>query len=104
MNTNQEFSQSDVGGRESFVRHFAITGLFGYRSISLDSEYAATILIARNGAGKTTMLGALDAFLRCQFGRLADLSFDRIECRLRGLEETLVLEKHELDLFRMVLT
>ena len=99
MSTNQEFSPSGFGGRESFVRHFAITGLFGYRSISLDSDYAATILIARNGAGKTTMLGALDAFLRCQFGRLADMSFDRIECRLRGLEETLVLEKNELDLF-----
>lgn len=99
MNTKRESLQSNVGGNESFVRHFAITGLFGYRSISLDSEYAATILIARNGAGKTTMLGALDAFLRCQFGRLADLSFDRIECRLRGVDETLVLEKHELERF-----
>lgn len=99
MNKIREFSEPSVGAHDSFVRHFAIDGLFGYRSISLDSEYAATILIARNGAGKTTMLGALDAFLRCQFGRLADLSFDRIECRLRGLEETLILEKHELDLF-----
>lgn len=97
MNNQREFFHSDSGSRESFVRHFSISGLFGYRSISLDSEYAATILIARNGAGKTTMLGALDAFLRCQFGRLVNLSFERIECRLRGLEETLVLEKSDLD-------
>ncbi|MGE8667076.1 MAG: AAA family ATPase [Achromobacter mucicolens] len=99
MKNNDDYVMPKVGADESFVRHFAITGLFGYRSISLDSEYAATILIARNGAGKTTMLGALDAFLRCQFGRLADLTFDRIECRLRGLSETLILEKSELDKF-----
>lgn len=99
MDTDLGYQFSGVGSRESFVRHFAITGLFGYRSISLDSEYAATILIARNGAGKTTMLGALDAFLRCQFGRLADLSFERIECQLRGVDEKFVLEKQQLDAF-----
>ena len=66
---------ADAGGRESLVQHFAIEGLFGYRSLSLESEYAATILIARNGAGKTTLLGALDAFLRGQFGRLTSLAF-----------------------------
>ncbi|MEO3713069.1 AAA family ATPase [Roseateles flavus] len=88
---------SDAGGKSSLVQHFAIQGLFGYRSVSLASEYAATILIAHNGAGKTTMLGALDAFLRCQFGRLAELTFQRIECKLRTLPEMLVLEKTDLD-------
>lgn len=82
---------------QSVVQYFSIEGLFGYRTLSLDSEYAATILIARNGAGKTTMLGALDAFLRCQFGRLTDLSFDRIKCKLRNVENMLVLEKRDLD-------
>ncbi|AEG94429.1 AAA family ATPase [Ramlibacter tataouinensis] len=95
---NEDASRvSEAGGRNSLVQHFSIQGLFGYRSVSLDSEYAATILIAPNGAGKTTMLGALDAFLRCQFGRLAELDFKRIECRIRGVERPLVLEKADLD-------
>lgn len=97
MHSDQNGHQTNAGGQPSFVQQFSISGLFGYRTISLDSEHAATVLIARNGAGKTTMLGALDAFLRCQFGRLADLSFDRIECKLRGLEGVLSLRKSDLD-------
>ncbi|MBN8282491.1 AAA family ATPase [Zoogloea sp.] len=97
MNEYAEFSSSETAARKSLVQHFSISGLFGYRTLSLDSEYAATILIARNGAGKTTMLGALDAFLRCQFGRLAELSFQRIECKLRNIDEVLILEKKDLD-------
>ena len=97
MNEEAEFSSSETAARNSLVQHFSISGLFGYRTLSLDSEYAATILIARNGAGKTTMLGALDAFLRCQFGRLAELSFQRIECKLRNIDELLILEKKDLD-------
>lgn len=97
MNEEVEFSSSETAARSSLVQHFSISGLFGYRTLSLDSEYAATILIAPNGAGKTTMLGALDAFLRCQFGRLADLSFQRIECKLRNIDKLLILEKSHLD-------
>ena len=50
------------GAEPSLVERFGIEGLYGYRSISLESDYAATILIAKNGTGKTTLLGALDAF------------------------------------------
>lgn len=96
MNDNTTL-MSEAGSKPSLVQHFAIDGLFGYRSLSLESEYAATIVIAPNGAGKTTLLGALDAFLRCQFGRLADLSFNRIECKLRNVDHTLVLQKTDLD-------
>lgn len=97
MNELSQRKISAAGARESLVRHFAIEGLFGYRSLSLHSDYAATILIARNGAGKTTMLGALDAFLRGQFGRLAELDFTRIECQLRSVDQILILEKRDLD-------
>lgn len=92
-----ERDTADAGGRESLVQHFAIEGLYGYKSLSLESEYAATILIAKNGAGKTTMLGALDAFLRGQFGRLTSFAFRRIECKLRNVSKMLVLEKVDLD-------
>jgi|GEM_PF-848757 len=86
-----------IASRPALVEYFGIEGLYGYRSISLTSKFAATVLIAKNGSGKTTLLGAMDAFLKRQFGRLSELDFKRIECRLRGVEETLVLEKNDLD-------
>ncbi|SFB48145.1 AAA domain-containing protein, putative AbiEii toxin, Type IV TA system [Rhizobium sp. NFR07] len=83
------------GSQPALVESFEIEGLYGYRTISLSSQYAATILIAKNGSGKTTLLGALDAFLRAQLGRLKDLEFNTIRCKLRGSEE-LVLSKEEV--------
>lgn len=88
---------SIAGARPALIEYFCIEGLFGYRSVSLSSKYAATVLIAKNGAGKTTLLGALDAFLKCQFARLSELQFSKIECRLRGVAEMLVLTKSDLD-------
>jgi predicted ATPase len=83
--------------RPSVVKHFSIEGLFGYRSISLDSKYAATVLIARNGSGKTTLLGALDAFLRGQFTRLANLDFQSISCSIEGIPEIMQISKAQID-------
>lgn len=87
------------GSMPALVESFAITGLYGYRSISLSSDYAATVLIAKNGSGKTTLLGALDAFLRCQFSRLRDLEFSEITCKLRGINEELVIKKSDVREF-----
>jgi predicted ATP-dependent endonuclease of OLD family len=83
--------------RPSVVKHFSIEGLFGYRSISLDSKYAATVLIAKNGSGKTTLLGALDAFLRGQFTRLANLDFQSISCAIDGIPEVMQISKAQID-------
>jgi hypothetical protein len=85
--------------RGSFVQSFGIEGLYGYRSISLQSEYAATILIAKNGTGKTTLLGTLDAFLKLQLYRLHELQFDKIHCSLRGIPEDLILSRNSLEEF-----
>ena len=79
------------GTEPSLIERFGIEGLYGYRSISLTSDYAATILIAKNGTGKTTLLGALDAFLRMQLSRLRNLEFSVIRCKLRGEDHELVL-------------
>lgn len=87
-------SDADVtqaGGADSLIHHFAIEGLYGYRSISLDSPFAATVLIAKNGSGKSTLLGALDAVLKCQFHRLLGLEFSRIILSVRGADEPLVI-------------
>jgi len=80
----------------SIIRSFGIRGLYGYRNISLESEFAATVLIARNGSGKTTLLGALDAFLQLQFSRLGTIEFDEIRCEIRGIDAPLVLLSSEI--------
>ncbi|RXH30897.1 AAA family ATPase [Bradyrhizobium zhanjiangense] len=82
------------GAEPSIVESFSIEGLYGYRTISLSSKYAATILIAKNGSGKTTLLAALDAFLRGQLSRLRDLDFRQIRCKLRGSSEIVLKREH----------
>lgn len=82
---------SERANSPSIVQYFGIEGLHGYRSISLESDYAATLLIAKNGSGKTTLLAALDAFLKGQFSRLRELQFACIRCKLRTLPEELVI-------------
>jgi predicted ATPase len=94
-----ETDQSRVanrGAQESLVESFAIDGLYGYRDISLSSQYAATILIAKNGSGKTTLLGALNAFLKGRFSRLQDLNFKTIRCKLRNVASELVLSQDDV--------
>lgn len=89
----------EAGAKPSIVEEFAINGLYGYRSISLSSDNAATILIARNGTGKTTLLGALNALLNLQIFRLKDLEFTDIRCKLRTFSEELVFSRADLDQF-----
>lgn len=78
------------------VQDFSIEGLFGYRTVSLSSQYAATVLIARNGSGKTTLLATLDAFLKTRFTRLANLEFTTIRCRFGHVGEEIILHRSDI--------
>lgn len=86
-----------AASQPSIVEHFSIDGLFGYRSISLSSKSAATVLIAKNGSGKTTLIAALDAFLRGQFTRFSTLKFDKITCRFHNSTDSLILYRNDVD-------
>jgi ABC-type lipoprotein export system ATPase subunit len=97
MQSNQISEETrKKGGIPGIVQSFQVTGLYGYRNISLNSPYAATILIARNGSGKTTFLGVMDAFLKREFSRLRDVDFREIRCKIIGVEEELTLTKENL--------
>jgi predicted ATP-dependent endonuclease of OLD family len=87
------------GKQNSLVRSFKITGLHGYRTVSISSEYAATILIAKNGSGKTTLLSALNAFLHAEFTRLQDIKFSEITCEMRDFDLPLVLRQSDVLAF-----
>jgi predicted ATPase len=60
------------------LTQFAIYGLYGERNIVIPFNHPAKILVSENGVGKTTVLNALYAVLRCQFFKLATLDFERI--------------------------
>lgn len=90
---------SELGARPALIERFGIRSLYGYRTISLSSRHSATILIAKNGTGKTTLLGALDAFLKLQLYRLRGLEFREIFCKIRGIEDELVLSSDDLLAF-----
>jgi len=93
---NHPTGTSMRASRPALVQSFSIEKLYGYRTISLESDYAATILIAKNGTGKTTLLGALDAFLRMQLPRLRDLPFSCIRARLRDVDGEIVLTHDQI--------
>lgn len=102
-NDVQEQTAASLAARSApLVESFAIEGLHGYRSLSLNTNFSGSVLIAPNGSGKTTFLGALDAFLKGQFTRLASLNFESITCRLRGVSEPLTVTKQEVDEFASI--
>jgi predicted ATPase len=97
MSEEKSSNKAFAKGKEpSIIERFGIRNLYGYRSIEIESNYSATILIAKNGTGKTTLLGAMDAFLRLQFSRLRNLEFGQIECKIRGVPDKLVLTHDEV--------
>ncbi|UTY56072.1 AAA family ATPase [Massilia sp. erpn] len=80
----------------ALIERFSIKGLHGYKDLSIDFSGAATIIVAENGMGKTTLLNILNAFLTRRFHRLASFSFGSIECLFVGKNLPLVLERSML--------
>lgn len=87
---------TERASRQSLIEAFTIEGLYGYRTISLSSEFSATVLIAKNGTGKTTLLGALDALLRLQFSRLRNVEFREMRLKLRAFHNEIVLRQDDV--------
>lgn len=75
------------------LRRFSIIGLHGYRDVTIVFDHHIKIVAAENGTGKTTLLNALHAFLNGALHRLTSLEFDRIECEMSGLPQTIVVER-----------
>jgi len=75
------------------VKYFKIIGLHGYKDVMIDFESPVRIVIAENGAGKTTILSALHSFLTCQFSRLRSIDFEEMRCQFYGQDEEVVFKK-----------
>ncbi len=99
---DSQLRAAELGARPALIERFGIRDLYNYRTISMNSKNAATILIAKNGTGKTTLMGALDAFLKLQFQRLRGLEFSEIFCKFRGdLDEISVTHDDILEFLQI---
>lgn len=57
------------------LKSFRIDGLFGYKNLSINCNNPASIILAENGIGKTTLLNVLYALLSGKISRLAPIEF-----------------------------
>ena len=81
-NTNTESLKQKVNS--STLKSFSIKKLFGYKNVNLEFDKAATLLIAENGAGKTTILNIIYYSLNCRFEKLIQIDFQEIEIKFRS--------------------
>ena len=56
---------------------FEVLGMYGYKNMSIECRSDASVLIAENGAGKTTFISILYALLTANTQRLSRLRFAR---------------------------
>lgn len=54
---------------------FSLHGLYGYKSLGIDCNDKAAIILAENGVGKTTLLNTLYALLSGRMARLISIDF-----------------------------
>lgn len=78
------------------IEYFTLRGVHGYKDLSIDFTGPATVIVAENGTGKTTLLSAFNAFLGRRFHRLASISFSVLECKFRGREESIFLRQDKI--------
>lgn len=78
-------------GQTALVERFTLRGVHGYKDITINFSDSATIVVAENGTGKTTVLGALNAFLTRRFHRLAAFSFTVLECKFFNIDELIIV-------------
>ena len=81
------------------LRSFKITGLHGYKDVTLDFTGSARVIVAENGSGKTTILNALNAVVSRRFQRLSSISFESIEVEFFGGLLPISLRKEHLGSF-----
>ncbi|MDP1520631.1 AAA family ATPase [Porticoccus litoralis] len=85
----------DMSGKP-IIKYFRIIGLHGYKDVVIDFDSPVRIVIAENGAGKTTILSALHSFLTCKFHNLRVIDFEEIRCVFSTSDEEIILKKKSL--------
>ncbi|MBG5969635.1 AAA family ATPase [Proteus vulgaris] len=78
------------------IKNFTITGLYGYKNISLDFGKKNTIVIAENGTGKTTFISTLYSVLNGDIEEVMKLKCDSISLEFYD-NDKFYIDINELD-------
>ena len=81
---------------KSFIQNFSIKSLFGYKDVSIDFDENVKIVIAENGAGKTTILSCLYYLLNGDYESLLKIKFASISIKFESRKETFCFEKQQI--------
>lgn len=76
----------------SFIQNFSIKSLFGYKDVSIDFDENVKIIIAENGAGKTTILSCLYYLLNGDYESLLKIKFASISIKFESRKEAFCFE------------
>ncbi|HGH4675938.1 AAA family ATPase [Enterobacter cloacae complex sp. P12RS] len=69
------------------IEYFRMTGVHGYKDITMTMKGKTTIFVSENGAGKTTILNAIRLLLEQDFANLMRIDFKSIFIKLLGHNE-----------------
>ena len=80
----------------SFIQNFSIIGLFGYKDVSIDFDENVKIIIAENGAGKTTILSCLYYLLNSDYESLLKIKFASISIKFDSRKDAFCFDKQQI--------
>lgn len=80
----------------SFIQNFSIKGLFGYKDVSIDFDENVKIIIAENGAGKTTILSCLYYLLNSDYESLLKIKFASISIKFDSRKDAFCFDKQQI--------
>lgn len=87
--------QEDIISTKPIIKLFQISGLNGFKTLTLQTPTCVRIVVAENGTGKTTLLNTLYMILSRRVAKLYSLDFETITIQFEGFEKFIV-SKSEL--------
>lgn len=69
------------------IEYFRMTGVHGYKDITMTMKGKTTVFVSENGAGKTTILNAIRLLLEQDFVSLMRIDFKSIFIKLSEMDE-----------------
>ena len=77
----------DVSQTLPIIKLFEISGLNGFKTLTLQTPTCVRIVVAENGTGKTTLLNAMYMVLTRRLAKLYSLNFNKITIQFEGAEK-----------------
>ncbi|UCZ86034.1 ATP-binding protein [Pseudomonas sp. L5B5] len=87
--------QEEIASTKPIIKLFQISGLNGFKTLTLQTPTCVRIVVAENGTGKTTLLNTLYTILSRRVAKLYTLDFETLTIQFEGLEKFIV-SKDEL--------